>query len=447
LISMTGDAVVRPYAYDAVGNLIKKENNVQNQTYGGAQSCVGCAPNRGPHALATSNGVTYNYDANGNLISTSNGTNITWNSENMPTQVVQGGITTYQKFFLGETLWKKVEPNVTTYYLPSMRVENGQFRKFFGGFAERSPDGTLKFYHGDHLGSASLVTDSAGNVIDRQAYMPYGEDRFVSGTFAPKYQFNFKERESTGFYDYSARLYNPATGRWLSADSSASDGLNRYMYVSNNPLRYTDPTGHQQEIDNGCNGVCQVPELKQPDFLKLFPSYVDVRAAWMKQALVNIRANEQRRQAKHDASRPLRQQRALERAASEAAAAEAQARIPARYQPRYDFAAAAVAGMLKFSDPLDSSAENLKILGAARESHWKTAWVTGFATDLALGMGITKLAGAGTVSQFLREFTADNGANASSVFSQEVKQKIAEKAGEKLEEKAAKGIGGKRPEQ
>src|SRR5438132_10484596 len=233
-----------PYRYDNLGNLTNKEN--VTQIYGG----VG----RGPHALATSNNgtMTYNYDANGNLIETRDSSNrivtaITWNAENMPINVVQGGVTQYQKFFLGESLWKKVEPGVTTYYLPSMRVENGQFRKFFGGFAERSPDGTLKFYHGDHLGSASLVTDLAGTVIRRQAYMPYGEDRSVSGTFTDaRYQFNFKEKESTGFYDYGARLYNPVTGRWLSADSSSKDGLNRYTYVSNNPLRYTDPTGHFQ---------------------------------------------------------------------------------------------------------------------------------------------------------------------------------------------------------
>ncbi len=242
LTSMTpaGQSLL-PYRYDNLGNLTNKEN--ATQTYGGA--------GRGPHALANAQGLTYNYDANGNLTETRNSSNsvitgITWNAENMPIQVVQGGVTQYQKFFLGESLWKKVEAGVTTYYLPSMRVENGQFRKFFGGFAERSPDGSLKFYHNDHLGSASLVTNASGNLISRQAYMPFGEDRFIdpSGSFTPKYQFNFKEKESTGFYDYGARLYNPATGRWLSADSSARDGLNRYSYVGNNPLRYTDPTGH-----------------------------------------------------------------------------------------------------------------------------------------------------------------------------------------------------------
>jgi YD repeat-containing protein len=107
----------KSYAYDNLGNLKTKEDLAQ--TYGGA--------NRGPHALATAQGLTYNYDLNGNLIETRDGSNnvvtsITWNSENMPTKFVQSGITLYQKFFLGESLWKKVEPSGTTYYLPSMRI-------------------------------------------------------------------------------------------------------------------------------------------------------------------------------------------------------------------------------------------------------------------------------------------------------------------------------------
>jgi RHS repeat-associated protein len=247
LISMTpaGQPDVT-YTYDRIGNLTGKEGVTQTYYTGGL--------GQGPHALATAGSVSYNYDNNGNLFSTSNGTNITWNPENMPTKVVQSGTTMYQKFFVGENLWKKTEPSGTTYYLPSIRIENGQVRKFFAGFAERSPspDGTLKFYHGDHLGSASLVTDVTGTAIRRQAYMPYGEDRSVSCnvtpcSFTPKYQFNFKEKEATGFYDYGARLYDPATGRWLSADSNITDGLNRYGYVKNNPLRYLDPTGTQGE--------------------------------------------------------------------------------------------------------------------------------------------------------------------------------------------------------
>jgi uncharacterized protein RhaS with RHS repeats len=45
--------------------------------------------------------------------------------------------------------------------------------------------------------------------------------------------------------NFGARLYLPQTGRWISADS-VLDGLNRYAYVANNPLRYVDPSGHDK---------------------------------------------------------------------------------------------------------------------------------------------------------------------------------------------------------
>ena len=238
------------YGYDDYGNLINKEGLAQ--CYG--NNC-GVSGSRGPHALAMDGAsLTYQYDANGNVSSRSDGLAITWNSQNMPIAMSGGaaGAGT-QKFFLEAAVWKKVQNGVTTYYLPDLRIENGSVIKYFSGFAERSADGSLKFYHGDHLGSATLVTDVNGNVVHRQAYKPYGEDRLATppGSFTVatglRYQFNFKEREQdgTGYYDYGARMYDPFTGRWLSADSNADDGLNRYSYVRNNPLKFNDPTGHQ----------------------------------------------------------------------------------------------------------------------------------------------------------------------------------------------------------
>jgi RHS repeat-associated protein len=140
-----------------------------------------------------------------------------------------------------------------------MRIENGVARKMYGGFAERSAeDGQLRYYQGDHLGSSTLVTDQTGKVEWQQTYKPFGEDRNnAKQDFTPKLLFTGKEKEQdgTGFYDYGARIYNPATGRWLSADTSTADGLNRYAYVRNNPLGHTDPTGHRSDWASWWAGV------------------------------------------------------------------------------------------------------------------------------------------------------------------------------------------------
>jgi RHS repeat-associated protein len=240
LVSRTSAGGTSTYGYDEVGNLVAKEG--LGQSYGAGVCGDG---RRGPHALALSGGDCYSYDGNGNVVATTSGLTLTWNSEGMATRVAKGGVS-YEKHFLGASLWKKTEGSLTTYYLPSMRKEGTQTRKFYGVFAERSAeDGQLRFYHPDQLGSSTVLTAAGGVVAHRSAFKPYGEDVDAGGgAFVPKLRFNFKEKESTGLYDYGARLYNPATGRWLSADPLLADGLNRYAYVRNNPLRYVDPTGH-----------------------------------------------------------------------------------------------------------------------------------------------------------------------------------------------------------
>jgi RHS repeat-associated protein len=226
---------IESYAYDPSGNLIRKGALTQTYNAGGR-----------PHALEASGGIVYGYDPNGNVTSIGGTTTLEWNAENMATRVITGaGVT--EKAFVGESAWKKVEEGVTTYYLPSVRIENGVARKYYGSFAERLEipgSRQLRFYHPDHLGSSSVMTDSGGTPIRRAAYLPWGQDRGVEGTFVPKLQFNFKEKDATGFYDYGARLYAPVTGRWLSPDSTLSDGMNRYAYARNNPWTRVDPTGH-----------------------------------------------------------------------------------------------------------------------------------------------------------------------------------------------------------
>lgn len=129
------------------------------------------------------------------------------------------------------------------------------------------PIGTY-FYHGDHLGSSSVVTDAKGDVITRIAYLPYGEIDHINSPGADTVTFKFTGQEydpEAELYNYKARYYDPVIGLFTSADTMVPDATNpmdhnRYMYVRGNPVRYTDPTGHfvagsQEWIDQGISNL------------------------------------------------------------------------------------------------------------------------------------------------------------------------------------------------
>jgi len=123
---------------------------------------------------------------------------------------------------------------------------------------------TTYYIHQDHLGSTSLVTDGQGTVISREVYYPYGETRFssqksVDGSQLTERKFTgqISDQDQTGLYYYNARYYNPQIAKFTQADS-VNDQLNRYAYVGNNPIVFTDPTG---------NCSSENPELCTPNTL------------------------------------------------------------------------------------------------------------------------------------------------------------------------------------
>jgi RHS repeat-associated protein len=142
------------------------------------------------------------------------------------------------------------------------------------------------YYHGDHLGSAQVVTDYRGDVYEHIEYTPYGElwVEHAPDVEATPFRFTGKERDSeTGLYYYGARYLNPQTGMWLSTDPAMGEyipqapmndeakkyngnlpgmggvfntvNLHVYHYAGNNPVKYIDPDGlsprpltlHEQE--------------------------------------------------------------------------------------------------------------------------------------------------------------------------------------------------------
>ena len=104
------------------------------------------------------------------------------------------------------------------------------------------------FYHTDHLGSTSYVTDAKANITQFDAYLPYGEllvDEHSSTEEMP-YKFNGKEfDEETGLYYYGARYMNPKTSLWYGVDPLAKKypSVSGYVFCMDNPIRLIDPNG------------------------------------------------------------------------------------------------------------------------------------------------------------------------------------------------------------
>ena len=106
------------------------------------------------------------------------------------------------------------------------------------------------FYHSDHLGSTSYITDSKGNITQYDAYLPYGEllvDEHSSSEDMP-YKFNGKEMDAeTGLYYYGARYLNPVTCLWYEVDPLAEKykEIGSYVYCADNPINLFDPDGQK----------------------------------------------------------------------------------------------------------------------------------------------------------------------------------------------------------
>ncbi|MDW7979904.1 MAG: RHS repeat-associated core domain-containing protein, partial [Verrucomicrobiales bacterium] len=107
----------------------------------------------------------------------------------------------------------------------------------------------------NHLTSTSIQTDQNGNRIQHYEYTAFGRTRYTFSSSAFPVSRRYTSQvldEDTGLYYYNFRYYDPVLGRFIQPDDIISDlgnpqSYNRYSYVLNDPLRYTDPDGHQEE--------------------------------------------------------------------------------------------------------------------------------------------------------------------------------------------------------
>ncbi|MCX5723654.1 MAG: FG-GAP-like repeat-containing protein [Nitrospirae bacterium] len=242
------------YQYDEIGNLTLNSQLSPNP-YGYPASGPSSVQ---PHAVTTAGANSYTYDANGNMTGGA-GRTYTWNPENKPLTITQGETTTTFVYDGDGGRVKKILGSITTRYISKLyECDNTNCSRFIWVGSTRiatiASNGTVNYWHGDHLGSSSVITDSTGAKVQTVTYYPYGGTNRNESSSNPAidvpYKYTGKELDaSTGLYYYEARYYDSVLARFISADTivpNASDpqSYNRYSYVRNNPLKYTDPSGH-----------------------------------------------------------------------------------------------------------------------------------------------------------------------------------------------------------
>jgi len=223
----------------------------------------------------------YNYDPNGNLIQDLNKgiTKISYNSLNLPTEVLwgNGDKISYAYDASGVKLAKYVQKNLlsnveTTYYMNGFQYSqeagkgNQSVLQFFPtaeGYVNAIGGTTFNYVYNytDHLGNVRLSYQKESNgtlkVLEENNYYPFGlkhtgynNTNVANANY--KYKYNGKELQdelNLNLYDYGARNYDPAIGRWFNIDPLAEKFINStpYNYVLNNPVNMIDPDGMEAQ--------------------------------------------------------------------------------------------------------------------------------------------------------------------------------------------------------
>ena len=198
----------------------------------------------------------YAYDANGNLTKDLNKgiTDIQYNVLNLPSTVSfsDGSTITYTYGADGtklRTVHKIGSTTTTTDYCGNVIYENGTQKLLLTeeGYINLTGTQQYHYYLKDHQGNNRVVINRSGTVEETNHYYPFGGVFGTTGNTQP-YKYNGKEfdtKKGLNWYDYGARYYDAALGRFTTVDPSSENyyAFNPYSYCVNNPIKYIDPDG------------------------------------------------------------------------------------------------------------------------------------------------------------------------------------------------------------
>ncbi len=230
-----------------------------------SENCLSCRDDCG----ACSGKVDLVYDGNGNLVQDMNNY-YEYDELNQLVKVRQGSenglvIVEYTYDETGARITKKEYTSngeKITYYVGDYVKEvdsTGEKETvyYYSGsnlVGEKNSSGEMSFYHPNHLGSTHIVTNAEGELVEETEYKPFGG--VVSGG-SSRYTFTGQESDGeTGLMYYGARYYSPVLKHFTQPDTILPNvydpqQLNRYSYARNNPVKYSDPSGHWLHIAFG----------------------------------------------------------------------------------------------------------------------------------------------------------------------------------------------------
>lgn len=256
--------------YDDKGNITWK-HDVGSYSYGG--TCSGVVA--GHHAVSSAGGKSYCYDLNGNMTS-GDSRLTTYSIFDKATKIEKGGHKTEFAYGVSRSRYKRVDTNssgtTTTFYLGGVEYiqkpsgETFYRRSIPGAVIEVPATGSMKvnYLHTDHLGSTDVITNSVGNTAQEYSFDIFGQKRYSTNWSLPDSTNRFgplsltskaytghESADEVGVIHMNGRIYDAKLGRFMQADpfvdgAKDTQGFNRYTYVRNNPLAYTDPTGFKR---------------------------------------------------------------------------------------------------------------------------------------------------------------------------------------------------------
>jgi len=283
----TAESWTQEFRYDRYGNRTFHEpttTTLPKECNGNTEVCAAIRPVVNPSASTSNNRlIGYTFDSAGSTTRDAENRKFTYDAENKQTRVetvsgqtVTGAIGEYWYDGEGRRIKKQAyENNVLTEETIFVYDALGKLIGEYSNQIASPTEAKVAYLTNDHLGSPRINTEINGNVAARHDYHPFGEEiassKRVTGVgYAGdpvRKQFTGYERDGETDLDYAkARYYAQVHGRFTTTDPlqasakpASPQTWNRFVYVMNNPLNYSDPDGQcsvPTGLQKGQVGIC-----------------------------------------------------------------------------------------------------------------------------------------------------------------------------------------------